>query len=154
MLGMSITVMGSEPEVRFIITISPPSGQQTPPAPVTIRVEDINSVGFVDAQAKLGEDGQWQDIMDPLRRDGFAYYAIPHSGRVYVSVTDRSGLAHVSSRHIEVPGHPTPTPAPTPPTACNCPLSTNRATLRNLSGPSTSRRRTMNTTASVGSTQG
>ena len=111
--GMSVSAAASIQEARFVIMILPPSEQS---AAVTIQIEDTGGTGFVDAQVKLGENGQWQDITACLLRDRAAYFEITHSGRVYVSVTDHAGIAHVSSRHIEFAGTAPPVPPPTPPT--------------------------------------
>ena len=109
--GMGITANASDsvPETRFIIMISPPSDQQIQPAPVTIKVEDVSGIGFSDAQVKLGEDGGWHNITDSLRQNGWAHFEITRSDRVYVSVTDNTGIAHVSSRFIEFTGEAAPT---------------------------------------------
>ena len=112
LLGMGITAWASSPSAAYIITILPP-GEHS--AQATIRLDDINGTGFESAHAKLGDDGIWHDITACLRRDGRAYFEITHSGRVYVSVTDNAGVAHVSSRHIEFTGAPPPPVQPTPP---------------------------------------
>jgi len=49
--GMGITAAASGPETRFNITISPPGGQHTTPALVTIRIEDMGGAGFEKARA-------------------------------------------------------------------------------------------------------
>jgi hypothetical protein len=123
-LGMTLpAAAGGDPEAKFIITISPPATGQTGTAFVTIRLEDVNGTGFMQAEAKLGEDGSWQDITESLRANGWAQLEITQSGKVYVSVTDHAGKAHIQSLYVEWFGgsasaaqeQPT-APAPTAPT--------------------------------------
>jgi hypothetical protein len=92
---------GGIPDAKYVITISPPAGGQTAPTPVTIRLEDVNGTGFVQAAAKLGEDGSWSDLTESLRTSGWAQFDIDRNGKVYVAVTDHDGNAHIASMDVE-----------------------------------------------------
>ena len=90
-----------EPEASYIITIAAPRGWHRRAATVTIRLEDVNKTGFAKAEARFGQNGSWQDISDSLRAHGWAHVEISDNGTVFVSITDRTGKAHVRSLYLE-----------------------------------------------------
>lgn len=95
------TTPESEKEIKYTITIAAPRGWYTKSAAVTVKFEDANGVGFDKAEAKLGQNGAWQDISDGLRSYGQAQIDISDNGTIYVAVTDKKGKAHVKSLYIE-----------------------------------------------------
>jgi hypothetical protein len=103
---MPFTAFASAP-AHYEITISPPSAAG---APATIRVDD--GTGLVAAQARLDDSGDWQDIT-MLIEFGWAHFDLPHSGRVYISLTDDKGNVHVASQQVNLP--PSAIPPPTEP---------------------------------------
>ena len=110
--GMGITSSASATQATFNITISPPATQS---APVIIQLENAGDVRFVSAHTKLSGDEAWQDITGSLRESGRAHFVASRSGRVYISIVDNEGNAHVRSRHIEIIGGGVPPALPTQP---------------------------------------
>ncbi len=99
-MGVSASA-GGIPDAKYVITISPPTGGQTAPAYVTVKLEDVNGTGFAQAAAKLGEDGSWSDLTESLRASGWAQFEIDRNGKVYVAVTDHDGNAHIASVNVD-----------------------------------------------------
>lgn len=96
-------------EAKYRIIITPPSGWYTKTATVTIRLEDVNHTGFTKAEAKMGQNGKWQDVTEPLTDGGRGFVDISDNGTVYVAVTDATGKAHVKSLYIECFDRESPT---------------------------------------------
>ncbi len=91
---------GGSADAKYIITISPPATAESEVAFVTVRLEDVNGTGFIQAAARL-DNGSWRDITESLRSNGWAQLEIDRNGKVYVAVTDHTGKAHLKSLDVE-----------------------------------------------------
>ncbi len=85
---------------RYNITITAPDAPQTAPASVIVMVEDLTGEGFVKTEARIGDNGAWQDVTGEILATGYVQLEVSANGPVYVSVTDPNGSAHIKSLNI------------------------------------------------------
>ena len=86
-----------EEKTRVKITIEKPKGWRILTTKVNIKVENDSSDSFFieKVEAKIGENGSWQDITDDM------FIEISENSTIYVQATDKNGEVHTKSRYME-----------------------------------------------------
>jgi hypothetical protein len=83
---------------NVVITITAPEGWSNDKAKITVSAHDALNTGnfeIVKMEAKIGENGSWQDITDDK------YIEITENCSVYVQVTDQNDNVYSKSRSIK-----------------------------------------------------